>query len=375
MTVTTANLQFIGDPGASQIGPGSNPPVIDLTPAGSNGRLLLNASGIILEGFEVVRGGSFNSSTGAISGQGYKPVVRVGGGSTGVTVRHNTVRGGGRGIAVADCQASCAKSAVITDNIIKWNGTGIWIASTANSVVRNNDIFENKNGIEFGTLFNPHATGNLIDANHIHKNVDNGVILTGTNNTIQYNLIDSNGQFSPKSSAAAGIRIKSGSDNTIDHNTISTNGWYGIEFASSSHSGITISTNLITGNGTHNAGTSNPSGVFLASSGAVGAIGVTLTANDISNNPGDGVYVKNDSTNASATGNIITSTGSTGSGISVNHASTGAFTATNNDWGVYTSEEITALISISGGGSVPFTPFATSALTLSAGAGDTSGFP
>ena len=96
LTVTTANLHFIGDPGASQIGPGSNPPVIDLTPAGSNGRLLLNASGIILEGFEVVPGGSFNSSTGAISGQGYKPVLRVGGGSTGITVRHNTVRGGGR---------------------------------------------------------------------------------------------------------------------------------------------------------------------------------------------------------------------------------------------------------------------------------------
>ena len=97
LTVTTTNLHFIGDPGASQIGPGSNPPVIDLTPAGANGRLLLNASGIILEGFEVERGGSFNSSTGAISGQGYKPVVRVGGESTGVTVRHNTVRGGRSG--------------------------------------------------------------------------------------------------------------------------------------------------------------------------------------------------------------------------------------------------------------------------------------
>ena len=241
--------------------------------------------------------------------------------------------------------------------------------------MRNNDIFENQNGIEFGTHFG-NSSGNLIDANHIHKNVDNGVILTGTSNTIQYNLIDNNGQYATKSNTVGGVMIKAGSNNTVDHNTITTNGWYGIEVtANTTRTGITVSNNLITGNGGHIPSSINPAGVFLASSiSSVGGIGVTFTANVISNNQGDGIYIKHDSTNASATGNIITSTGSTGSGIAVNHASTGTFTATNNDWGVYTSGEITPLISVTGGGSVPFTPFATSALTLSAGAGDTSGF-
>ncbi len=367
LTISKANLHLIGDPGTSQIGPGSSAPVLDLTGPTSR-RIDLSADSIIFEGFEVNRGATFNNSTGAISGDGFRPAIRIANGASGVIVRFNLVRGANRGIAVGDCTNTCGSNATITDNILKWNTSGIFIAGTDNSVIRNNDIFENEQGIEFYDTWGA-PTGNLIDRNHIHENGRNGIYIEGTNNTVQYNLMERNGLYSGASSTG-GISIAGpGNGNKIDYNTIQNNGWHGIELNSATHATLTISINLVTGNGSL-FGAGNPSAVLLLASGSMG---VTMTANKITSNTGAGIYIQSSATGGSATGNVITSNTTK----ALIHASTGTFTATGNDWGVYTNDggEIDALITISGGGAVTITGFVTSALSLSPGAGDTSSYP
>ena len=376
LTMNTQGVRIVGDPGTGQIGPGPNAPLLNVaTSYGS--RIMLDASNVIFEGFEVNKGGTYDPATGSVIGYGSQPAVRVGNGSTGVIVRHNTVRGAFRGIAVADCWRACASLALVEDNNVKWNVIGIWIASTDDSIIRNNDIFQNHNGIEFGTHFTPYSSGNLVTFNHVHENRDRGIVLTGDNNTVSFNLVENNARYSGKFSTVGGITIeRNGSGNVVDHNSLLNNGYYGVEFQQNAvQSGLTISSNLISGNGGFFGSSQNAAGVLLSSNGVAGSLGVNLTGNDIFGNLGDGIYIEKDATGATASGNIITSTGTGGSGISVNHASTGTFTATNNDWGVYTSGEITSRITESGGGTVVFSPFATAPLSLSAGEGGTTTFP
>ncbi len=167
---------------------------------------------------------------------------------------------------------------IITNNIVSNNGNGIVLGLSSNNIIEGNDISSNDDaGVWFDVLSN-----STIADNKISMNGGYGLAFVwSSNNTITGNNVFSNGHH--------GFYLSSSLNNMITGNNVSSNGQYGIYLSSSSN-------NTITGN---NLSPDNLVGVYLSSSS-----NNTIKDNDIISNDQYGIYLLSSSNNT-ITGNFL----------------------------------------------------------------------
>jgi len=161
---------------------------------------------------------------------------------------------------------------------------GIYLYSSNNHTITNNDVSGNYYGIVLGSSQNNKLTNNKVNSNDMY-----GIALGGSNNNTlinnnisntsnnhgiyllgsDYNILTSN---TVCGNDAYGIYLDTSSNNTLTSNTVSENNEYGIRLLSSSN-------NILTGN---TASSNSVSGIYLANSSFN-----TLTENIASQNEYD----------------------------------------------------------------------------------------
>jgi parallel beta-helix repeat protein len=149
------------------------------------------------------------------------------------------------------------------------NSAGIFLDSSSNSTLTNNNVSANFYGIYLDS-----SSNNTLTSNNASDNAY-GIYLasSSSNNTLASNNANDNSE--------SGIYLYSSSNNTLTSNNASNNDDYGIYLYSSSN-------NLTSNNASDNA-----YGIYLASSSSNN----TLTSNNVSNNDDYGIYLTSSSSN------------------------------------------------------------------------------
>ncbi|MCI0504199.1 right-handed parallel beta-helix repeat-containing protein [Candidatus Micrarchaeota archaeon] len=197
-----------------------------------------------------------------------------------------------------------ADGCTVSDNVLKFNGAYGLSVGSSNSVVRDNLVHRNQNGL----------------------------YLSGTNTTLQNNTLSNNTQF--------GAYLSNAIDCTFEKNQVKYNGGSGLYFDSTP--GNNFSGNEVSGNGGSgfylkgamnnrfeaNNVTNNGACGFNLSWGGEGspALNNTLTGNNVTGNAIDGILLES-AANTSVSGNNISGSGRNGITISTG---TDAFSAGNN---------------------------------------------
>lgn len=243
--------------------------------------------------------------------------------------------------------------------IQNWNNAGILLTGLAtahNSIIQNNIITANENGISAFT------NGNIISHNTISDNVNNGIYIQGTQNTITNNIVT--GNTPTGSSWKAGILVE-GNDNIISGNTASNNhklgiyilgdenvvnsnnasgngfsgGWRGIHLEGSNNQ---ITDNIVDGN--------NSDGIEIDRESSSNLI----SENTVTNNRDNGIRARG--TNHTISSNTCVNNGRSGIDVNITDANTSVVENTveeNSEYGIYSrgGNTITGNI-ITGNGSI-----------------------
>jgi parallel beta-helix repeat protein len=256
-----------------------------------------NADGIVIERDNVTLDGAGYTVTGSGSGNGTTLTDR-----SNVTIKNMTITNFGFGIWL-----SSSSNNTLSDNDVMTNeGTGIWLNSSSNNSMSGNNLTANS----YYGIWLISSSNNTITGNDMTNNID-GILLwsSSNNNSISENNLASN---------YYGIDIDSSSNNGISENNIA-NDYYGIWLESSP--GNSISENNITAN--------NVDGMWVDYSSDNGISGNNVTAN------GDcGIWVDSSSGNGISE-NVITNNSV---GISLDSSSSNSISGNsiaNNSYGVW----------------------------------------
>jgi parallel beta-helix repeat protein len=238
---------------------------------GELGFVLLNTTGVVLQGFTV---------------QGFgRAQIRIQGGG-GNTVRKNVTKGAvvNDGIQVTSSSGNLVEQNTSHDNrqdgIFVGRITDIPFEPASDNIIRHNETFNNRFGIhlsETGTgnvvPGNVVIPGNVVFGNRAHANTLRGIQNNLSNkNVIEYNHVFANGP------GAAGIFVLSSTGVTIRNNKVESNG----------SNGITLNTagnNVVTNNQSDGNGAA---GVNLN-----GSSGNVVEKNELSRNGQDGIRLFN----------------------------------------------------------------------------------
>ena len=202
---------------------------------GELGIVVLNTTGIVVQGFTV---------------QGFgRAQIRIQGGS-GNTVRKNVTSGGvvNDGIQVTSSSGNVVEQNIsfgnLQDGIYVGIITDIPFEPASDNIIRNNETFDNRFGIHLletgtGSLVIP---GNVVFGNRVHANRLRGIQNNLSNeNVFEHNHVFANGP------AAAGIFVLSSTDVTIRNNKVENNGSNGITLNTAGNNVVT--NNQSDGNG------------------------------------------------------------------------------------------------------------------------------
>ncbi|MHC4462306.1 MAG: outer membrane protein assembly factor BamB family protein [Planctomycetota bacterium] len=241
--------------------------------------------------------------------------------STGTKIINNTISGYKIGIELSVCEAPNDSTNVIENNYIHGNRSygdlvscGVRSHFSFGTVIVNNTLKNNGSGIYLEQGKTPKDSLNLIEANRMIENVNDGIQLLGASGTeIVKNNIGQNGRH--------GIFLRAGKTNLIQRNDIVENSKNGVELEGSSNNliidniirrncrGINISdiltrsdNNRIYGNDIQNSECSQ-TGIHLDGSNS------EIIGNTISDDAGDGIMCENGANPTIRKNNITNNTG------------------------------------------------------------------
>jgi parallel beta-helix repeat protein len=197
---------------------------------GELGFVLLNTTGVVLQGFTV---------------QGFgRAQIRIQGGS-GNTVRKNVARNAvvNDGIQVTSSSANIVEENVAQgnrqDGIFVGRITDIPFEPAFDNIIRHNETLNNR----FGINLSGSGTGNVIFGNRSHDNLQRGIV-NGTlsnGNVIEYNHVFANGLILIPGVAGVGVGINVANSSlvTVRNNRAEGNGAGGITLTGAANSVVT----------------------------------------------------------------------------------------------------------------------------------------
>ena len=240
---------------------------------GELGIVVLNTSGVVVQGFTV---------------QGYgRAQIRIQGGS-GNTVRKNVASGG----AVNDgIQVTSSLANVVEENTSFGNREdGIFVGPIADipfvpasdNIIRHNETFNNR----FGIHLNGTGPGNVVFGNRSHDNVQRGIVNAGLShgNLIENNHVFANGLAGALGAVGVGINVVNSSNVTVRNNRSEGNGTTGIALTAAPAPNVAAN-NVVANNQCDDNGTT---GVIIN-----GATSSVVEKNEMFRNGQDGVRMFN----------------------------------------------------------------------------------
>lgn len=233
-----------------------------------------------------------NNTVTANAGNG----IAVERGSNSNTISGNTVTQNAEGIVVDDADGN-----LIQSNTLANNANGIRLSGSLDNPAANNQIINNtvedstsESGSAYGIYLYSHADSNTIRNNRVLRSATYGIYLKSGGNLIEGNTVNGGKTGiaivgEAESIGDIPLLVLSGSNNTVISNTIESNTDIGIRIEGGVRNGI----------------------------GANPATGAALGGNVVSNNGGNGIFIKNTSADFSSTdnqvvGNTIHNNGSAG---------------------------------------------------------------
>jgi parallel beta-helix repeat protein len=253
------------------------PGEVVLKGAGAEGELgfvLLNTTGVVLQGFTV---------------QGFgRAQIRIQGGS-GNTVRKNVTRNAvfNDGIQVTSSSANLVEENTSygnrEDGIFVGPITGIPFEPASDNIIRHNETLENRDGIHL----NGSGPGNVVFGNRSHDNSQRGISNSNLShgNEIKNNHVFANG-LTPTPGAmgvGVGILVVNSSDVTVRNNRSEGNGSNGIALTATVNN--VAANNVVTDNQSHDNGLAGV--LFNGSSSNL------VEKNELFRNRQDGVRIAN----------------------------------------------------------------------------------
>jgi parallel beta-helix repeat protein len=205
--------------------------------AGELGFVLLNTTGVVLQGFTV---------------QGFgRAQIRIQGGS-GNTVRNNVTTGAvvNDGIQVTSSSANVVEQNTshgnLQDGIFIGRITDIPFEAASDNIIRHNETFNNR----FGINLNGSGPGNVIFGNRAHDNTQRGIVNLNLShgNEITYNHVFANGLTAIPGVAGVGVGINVANSSLVSvrNNRAEGNGASGITLTTAANNVVTH--NLSDGN-------------------------------------------------------------------------------------------------------------------------------
>jgi nitrous oxidase accessory protein len=159
-----------------------------------------------------------------------------------VTVKGFTVQRSAQGLYNSGIFVDHSSNNNISRNQIKDNYHGIYLLSSNDNVISNNDVASNN----YHGIYLDYSTGNVISHNNASLNSNDGISLHSSNdNVVSHNNATSNSND--------GIYLYSSNDNIISKNEVTSNSYHGVSLYSSSG-------NLISRN---NASSNENNGIHL----------------------------------------------------------------------------------------------------------------
>ena len=197
---------------------------------GELGFVLLNTTGVVLQGFTV---------------QGFgRAQIRIQGGG-GNTVRKNVTRGAvvNDGIQVTSSSANVVEQNIshgnLQDGIFVGLITDIPFEPASGNIIRHNETLNNRHGINlFGS-----GPGNVISGNRSHDNAQRGIVNQNLSHgtEIKYNHVFANGLTAIPGAQGVGVGINVGNSSgvTVRNNRVEGNGTNGISLNNAANSVVT----------------------------------------------------------------------------------------------------------------------------------------
>ena len=240
---------------------------------GELGIVVLNTSGVVVQGFTV---------------QGYgRAQIRIQGGS-GNTVRKNVASGGvvNDGIQVTSSSANVVEENIADgnrqDGIFVGRITDIPFEPTLDNIIRHNETLNNR---QFGIHLNGTGPGNVVFGNRSHNNAQRGIVNAGLSHG---NLLENNHAFANGlngvGAVGVGINVVNSSNVTVRNNRSQGNGTTGIALTAAPAPNVAAN-NVVTNNQSDDNGTT---GVILN-----GATSSVVEKNEMFRNGQDGVRMFN----------------------------------------------------------------------------------
>ena len=198
---------------------------------GELGFLLLNTTGVVLQGFTVQ---GFGRAQIRIQGRG------------GNTVRKNVTSGAvfNDGIQVTSSSANVVEQNTShgnqEDGIFIGLITDIPFEPASDNIIRYNETFNNR----FGINLNRSGPGNVIFGNRSHDNSQRGIVNANLShgNEIKFNHVSANGLIAlppPAMGVGVGINVVNSSDVTVRNNRAEGNGASGIALTNAANNVVT----------------------------------------------------------------------------------------------------------------------------------------
>ena len=253
----------------------------------SLGFVLLNTTGVVLQGFTVERFG--------------RAQIRIQGGS-GNTVRKNITR---HAVVNDGIQVTSSSANIVEENTSYGNPqdgifvgpiTGIPVEPLADNIIRHNETYNNR----FGIHLNGTGPRNVVFGNRSYDNTQRGIVNANFSheNIIEYNHVFTNGleAIPGVGGVGTGINIVNSNQVTVRNNTAQGNGSNGITLTA--NAGNLAANNVVTNNQSDDNALA---GVLFN-----GASSNLVEKNELFRNRQDGVRITNNVTNNAAS-NIIRS--------------------------------------------------------------------
>jgi parallel beta-helix repeat protein len=252
----------------------------------SLGFVLLNTTGVVLQGFTVERFG--------------RAQIRIQGGS-GNTVRKNITR---NAVVNDGIQVTSSSDNVVEQNTSYGNPedgifvgpiTGIPVEPMADNIIRHNETLENRFGIHLSGT----APGNVVFGNRSHDNRQRGIVNANLShgNVIEYNHAFANGltPIPGVGGVGTGINVVNSNLVTVKNNKAEGNGTNGITLTVTANN--VAANNVVTGNQSDDNGLA---GVLFN-----GASSNLVEKNELFRNGQDGVRITNNAASNTIQSNHI----------------------------------------------------------------------